>query len=240
MATHPPQPIAPTSLASLEAGLARLAQTFLPLAKKIEPAAYTDVELTQAKAYLVFAHAELEDYFETACRAKAQRTFDAVCAGDVNLAAMSLLSHYGEKMSIVTELAKFKDRHTELVKDFKQPGLTVTRALLEKFSKALSAFTEQCRKNNGVKEANLLPMILPLGINPLTIDPTWLAELNAFGVDRGAHAHRSLSAVQQIADPFVAPEQIRRILEGPPGAAPPAGSSIKIHSLRSLDALLAL
>ncbi len=235
MATNPP---AQTPLQTLEASLAQLATAFLPVAPKTFPDRYSDVELTRAKAYLVFAHAELEDYLETVCRAKAQRALDAVCSGQIDLTAISLVSYFGDRIGMVTELSKFKDKHTALVRDFAQPGLHVTRTLMATVKEALSGYTEQCRKNNGVKESNLLPLLLPLGFSPLTIDPAWLAEITGFGVNRGEHAHKGLSAVQQIADPFAALEHMRRIVEGPPGSAPPAGSNINIFSLRSLDALI--
>jgi hypothetical protein len=210
----------------------------LPAAPKTGAEAYSDVELTRAKAFLVFAHAELEDYLEGACKAKAERALAAAEMGQITLTAISLVGHYGERIPVVRDVAKFTERHRGFVRDFPQPGIDITRAMLSRIKDALSSYFEQCRVNNGVKEANLLPMLLPLGISALIIEPTWLAEMNGFGFDRGAHAHRGLASVQQIADPFLTQARLDRLLNGPPGAAPPANSP-SVHSLRSLDGLLA-
>jgi hypothetical protein len=234
-----PNPGTSAPLRQLEASVAQLRDVFLPTEKKTAPDTYSDEQIVAAKALLVFAHAELEDYLEAACRDKANRALAAFQAGGVgSLTAFSLMSYCGEPLAKCTDIAKYSEAHTKLAPQFPQITAPATRALLSALKVAVSTFSETCRKNNGVKEANLLPMILPLGIDPLTIDPTWIAELNGFGVDRGAHAHRGLASVKRIDDPFLAADQFMRILDGSPGGAPPAGSKIKIYSLRSLDALL--
>jgi hypothetical protein len=223
-------------LAQLEASVAKLKAAFLPNAAK---ASYTDEELVAAKALVVFTHAELEDYLEIACRAKANRALAHLQnTGTVSLTAFSLLSYCGEAQPRITEIAKYKEAQTKLASEFAVFAPPATRSLLNSLKKAVGVFAEICRKNNGVKEANLLPMLLPLGLNPLSIDPLWIGELNGFGVDRGAQAHRGLESVEQIEDPFLATARMTKILEGAPGGAPPPESKIAIFSLRSLDAWL--
>lgn len=53
-------------------------------------------------------------------------------------------------------------------------------------------------QNHGVKEENLLRMLLPIGLHPVHIDPAWVSTLDAFGADRGKVAHTSIKTQQQI------------------------------------------
>lgn len=227
-------------LQNLEAGLARLEVVFLPKQKRMPPETYSDDELTSAKAYLVFAHAELEDYLEACCRAKAERALETLVSnGTACITALSLISHFGVNLTIASEIAKYQENNTKLAPDFPKYNSNVTRPLLSRLKNAVSSYTEQCRKNNGVKETNLLQLLSPLGVSPLAMDSAWIAEINAFGVERGSHAHRGLAGVQQISDPFLSQQRLTWILDGPPGSTPPLGSTVNIFSLRSLDKYLA-
>jgi hypothetical protein len=60
---------------------------------------------------------------------------------------------------------------------------------------------EVYKKNNGVKETNVLDLLLPLGIDGKILDTTLLADLNSFGGRRGAVAHKSSVRVGSFADP---------------------------------------
>ncbi|OIJ41867.1 hypothetical protein [Massilia timonae] len=216
--------------------VSQLKIAFLPAAQKTT---YSDSEVVAAKAFLVFAHAELEDYLEQACRMKANKALSELQTnGLTGITALSLMAYCGVATSRPTEIAKYQQTHKNLARDFATFASPSTRALLSSLKTAVGVHSELCRKNNGIKEANLLPMVVPLGLDPLKIETSWLLELNSFGVDRGAHAHRGLASVKRIDDPYGASKQLDRIIDGPPGSAPAAGSSIQVHSLRSLDAYL--
>lgn len=60
---------------------------------------------------------------------------------------------------------------------------------------------EVYKNNNGVKEANVLGLLLPLGIDGGALDTTLLADLTSFGGLRGAVAHKSSVGVTTYADP---------------------------------------
>lgn len=57
------------------------------------------------------------------------------------------------------------------------------------------------KKNHGVKEPNVLALLLPLGIYGGHLDNTLLADLTSFGGLRGAVAHKSSVGVTSYADP---------------------------------------
>src|SRR5690606_17254080 len=69
-------------------------------------------------------------------------------------------------------------------------------------SRAKKHWKDEVYKNNhGVKEANVLGLLLPLGIDGGDLDTTLLADLTSFGGLRGAVAHKSSVGVTAYADP---------------------------------------
>lgn len=78
------------------------------------------------------------------------------------------------------------------------------------------------RENHGVKEANVLRLLLPLGIESTELDTTLLADLTSYGADRGTVAHRSSVGVGRYADPR---EEVQRAEQ-------------LVASLRALDRVL--
>lgn len=62
-------------------------------------------------------------------------------------------------------------------------------------------FAGSVKKNHGIKEKNLLKLLLPVGVEADSLDQTWLATMNSFGERRGEAAHRSTGshrATQQV------------------------------------------
>lgn len=57
---------------------------------------------------------------------------------------------------------------------------------------------ESLKKNNGVKSANLLSLLKPLGITGTQLDNIWLQTMNTYGEVRGGLAHNTRRAVQPI------------------------------------------
>lgn len=56
-------------------------------------------------------------------------------------------------------------------------------------------------ENHGIREPNLMAMLLPIGLRPFAIDPVFVDRLDDFGRSRGEAAHGSSIAVQQSPDP---------------------------------------
>ena len=70
------------------------------------------------------------------------------------------------------------------------------------------------KENHGVKEANLLALLLPIGISTDDLDPIFLATMNSFGEQRGRFAHSSAATyqTQQPPDPQNELSNITQIL----------------------------
>jgi len=90
-------------------------------------------------------------------------------------------------------------------------------------TKANNVWRDSHRKNNGVKEANVLRLFLPIGISATDLDQTLLNDLNSFGISRGEVAHRSSTGVATLLDPRAEYDTVRHL----------------VGALRPLDALVA-
>ena len=71
---------------------------------------------------------------------------------------------------------------------------------------------EQLTRNHGVKDENLTRIFLPLGIEELDFDVSWLATITAFSAKRGVAAHGSWITYQ--IDPLTELNDANQILQG--------------------------
>jgi hypothetical protein len=87
--------------------------------------------------------------------------------------------------------------------------------LTERIRAAGTAFVNALTKNHGVKEENLLGMLLPVGVDAGKLDPLWVSEMSSFGESRGHAAHSSLAGkVVQLPDPKEEHERVERLFNG--------------------------
>jgi hypothetical protein len=78
--------------------------------------------------------------------------------------------------------------------------------------KALAKHYKLVKDNNGVKEKNLLALLLPLGLAAPAINATLCPNLDAFGTTRGTHAHQAASAVLTPLDPETEYKRVKNVL----------------------------
>ena len=69
--------------------------------------------------------------------------------------------------------------------------------------KAYSVWVTRSRENHGIKESNVLSLVLPLGIEHTKLNATLLNDLSSYGKARGAVAHTSNYRITQYADPKI-------------------------------------
>ena len=69
-------------------------------------------------------------------------------------------------------------------------------------------------ENMGVRRANVLRLLLPVGIPEREIDPAWLQKIDAFGQTRGSMAHSPRGRVRQPVDPKGEFDTVSDIIEG--------------------------
>ena len=188
-----------THFKQLTKNLSELEKAFLSMKKKPD-GSYTVTELVMARAYELLVHAEIEYYFEN-------------IAKEVVLTVYKKWK-YDKKPShvlmSVTAFMNIKEKIPEKVsrqnKSKDEEG-SIENRLEEYVSKYMAIIA----KNNGVKENDLLKILLPLGIHSSEIDTTFLISIDSFGHDRGEIAHNSIKT-QSVIDPFTKQRDVMNIL----------------------------
>jgi len=149
---------------------------------------YSDKEQDDIRAYLFLVHAELEYYFEEIAR---QKTNDAL---------QKWINNHNYKSTILMSLSCFN----------KTP--IVTKKIRERLHLIKNSYHKLIDSNHGIKEQNILDLLLPLGVHHDDIDVTWLNTISSFGSQRGNVAHQS-ARVQSPLNPLDIKNNIALILQ---------------------------
>jgi hypothetical protein len=187
--------------------LNRLKKQFLP---KINPiGTYSDRQLALTIAYRVLAHAEIEAYLEDRVKKlaiDAKKDWDN--QGKTSRTLLSLLAFSGEMMDIPPDTLS-PVRGSKLV-----PPERIK--IDKKIDSAINCFIRTINQNHGVKEANILSLLLPIGIDSDDLDSALLADLNTFGEQRGLVAHSSATSyrTRQPPDPADELNRVQQITQG--------------------------
>lgn len=161
----------------LVARIKELKDTFLPA---IDPTGtYSRSDYDRVRAFRLLTHAEIEAYLEDVCVSAASQVAAAWQADST--ARSTLLA-----------LLAFSDGVAKVPPDVMPTGQSLIRSRVEG---AKDQYTKYAKTENmGVKEKQLLRLMLPLGIREHEIGATLAADLNTFGTQRGDHAHQSIAA----------------------------------------------
>jgi hypothetical protein len=166
---------------------------FLP-APPLSKTTYSAQELDLTRSYIVLAHAEIEAYCE-----------DLVVA-TINRARQP----YTAKQKITPVLRKiiayYIGKHRKSWSEVTLPSSGVVDAAFE-------SYTSTIRENHGVKRENLERLLYPLGVAEPSLNATWLAQMDSFGSNRGAWAHRSIRAINP-PDPSSELATVNQLLQG--------------------------
>lgn len=151
----------------------------------------------KARSFVVLAHAEMETYLEERVIEIATTALQSwnsqawVCR-----TTLCLLGFSGKELERPpSSLAPPKPNLTK-----KWPArLDISSRLEDAVKQYVDSIST---RNHGVREPNILKMLLPIGYHHSKCDPLLLTELNNFGSVRGQLAHhRRARAVQQVIDP---------------------------------------
>lgn len=164
---------------------------------------------TLALAYRVLAHAELESFFEDRAIDVSRKAKQAWDSGHVCRSAICLFAFSGKTM-------EYPPDTLEPPGENKRKAWPALIDVSEKFSPVAAAYHHLVRsENHGIKEKNLLSLLLPIGLEPRQIDPSLLADLDSFGALRGIAAHTSSSTTAtQAVDPEIELKRVQALLPG--------------------------
>src|SRR5882672_9474307 len=147
---------------------------------------YTDRQLDHARGYRLLVHAEIEAFLEERAQKIANDSVrDFQISKQFGHVLMSLLSfHLIQDQLSLQRLKEIFGKNTQYSD--------------ETLNAAQTAYNRVIATNNGIREYNLLQILLPLGLEPTKIDPAWLSTIDTFGISRGKVAHQSIKAHQLI------------------------------------------
>jgi RiboL-PSP-HEPN len=167
-------------LKQLLSRIAFLEQNILP-AEKLD-GSYTKVERDLIKCYLLLAHAEIEAYFEDRAKEKVS-------------SALTKWITNRQKSTCLKSVLAFSGNDI----NYDNTPKTDSKNIEFRMNKAVNHFLSLVGKNNGVKQSDILNLIIPIGIELSQLDNTWLNTMDSFGAARGNIAHNSI-AVQRLLD----------------------------------------
>ncbi len=166
----------------LKSRINKLKKVFLPRALsptgKYKPSTYE-----KARAFKTFTHTEIEIYLENICFGIAKKAYDEWQNSKVvSLPLLAMLAYYSGKFRSIPEL---------------KSGNNSEEDLSEKIHIAFTDYSSKKANNNGIKEKDILQLVLPIGVQTEDINDDLLLYLNNYGSIRGAAVH-SVSALHPI------------------------------------------
>lgn len=175
---------------SLEKELKLLSRQFLPI-KFSATGSYPDRVYRSVLAYRVLAHAEFEYYLEERVR---ELYLNAIRAWQAQKQISKILS----SMVAFSGVEMEKPPETKVPQNSNQAGIWSEKLTLSaRITKAGNILNFAIERNHGVKEKNILRLLLPIGLDADDIDNVWLATINSFGEERGMVAHKSRIAYKR-------------------------------------------
>lgn len=173
------------------------------LPRKFSPTGlYSDRIHQRAAAFRLFVHAEFESYLEDAVLDLVSARLKAWKTNRIPSITLATLLAYDQT-----------DGKTpaSLLNPPAQPG----KFFDERLADSVTRFNRQVRvTNHGVREANVLAMLLPVGLDASSIDIAWLADLDSWAQERGELAHTSSGKVGLKLDPARELTKARLLLGG--------------------------
>lgn len=166
--------------------LTRLQRELLPEEFEVS-GDYPPEVFTKTVAYRVLVHAEIESYIEDrAYEAALTATREWENSKKVSKTLLGLLAFSGQNMEEPPDSVNPSQPSQASTWDDKI-------RISNKIKMAMNIFYNAVANNNGIKEKNLLRLLLPIGIEVDELDPLLLADLNSFAEIRGEVAHLSAS-----------------------------------------------
>lgn len=174
------------------------------ISKRLVVGNYTSRQKVLIMSFIVLTHAKIEEYFESygleiineaSKKWKNKRT--------IPLSILSLVAYYGYRLPDIP--TKIILHQNELSKNI--------ISLEERIEKVVNYYNSDIRVlNHGIKETNLLRILLPLGVRVEDFDATWISTVETFSSLRGEAAHKGF--VKNEFNHLDILENVKKIKEG--------------------------
>lgn len=192
-----------TQIAALRRHL--LPQKFSPTGSYVRP----DRVSAHALSFRILSVAEIESYLEDRCAEIAKTALDS----------WRSKSHFCSTLQAITVFSsiRFDALPDYLVaKPADQKDWDNLVSPIKRIEKAADEYLKYIQvKNHGIREKNLIALLIPIGLDLRTVDQTLLDRMDTLGSRRGDAAHTSCAKALRIGvDPEVELKEIRYIIEG--------------------------
>lgn len=158
---------------------------------------YTPKQQDSIRAYRLLCHAEFESFLE-------DRSIEIADAALQTFKAKNRTGHALASLMTFSPLSPQSPPASLGWNGIDRPINRVHR-VVSQFKAMVSS------GNHGIKEANVIAMLYPLGFTETNLDTTLLATLNSYGKNRGSTAHQAAHTQQPI-DPVSEVKTVRWIL----------------------------
>jgi len=150
------------------------------------------------RAYRLLSHAEIESYIENIILYKVsiEKVKLQQAKQISNCIACIMAYNKTEFPNISSHLAEISNRND----------------IIFRTSAIIYTFESQVKRNNGIKEENIIPLLVPLGIDYQSLSQTLLNTMSSFGQNRGSTAHNS-SKVQHLINPNDEISMVNQIIQ---------------------------
>ena len=172
----------------LERNVAKLKTHFLNFEKSVD-GNYSDYDLMNCRAFVAFAHAEVESYLEG-------------MAEKILIRAKTKFTTDNKVGQVVAGLLSFRRRQeTSTPDDVNAPGARQTITFL--VNEAIETQEQFIKRNNGIKPSNFSNVFAPLGVQSDHLSEALMIQLKNFGNVRGDLVHtNSQVSLPRLRDPF--------------------------------------
>lgn len=159
---------------------------------------YRSSTYERVSGYRVLVHAEIEFYFEEITKEIIKKAYDSwEMNGSVSRTLVALIAYCPASFKSIPE---------------KTSEQTASEDLRFRIKKSRDYFNTYIRTmNNGIKERDILALLLPIGITINDLDNDLLIALNNFGIARGQIAHSTRA--QTPMDPSDAVSQVQDVID---------------------------
>ncbi|MFJ9583831.1 HEPN domain-containing protein [Streptomyces acidicola] len=186
----------------LEKRIGELRQTFLP--QVFDPTgSYEERVYEYTRAFRVLAHAEFEAFIEDRVIEVVDEAISSWrSSGSISTSLLAILAYRESAPPIPGSLSEAS------AKPGKYPSLDArvdaARTDLHRYAR---------NQNHGIKEKNLLRLLLPIGLDEVEVDSAWLSATETFATARGDAAHKG-AKMQVKPDPKNELKRVNVVLDG--------------------------
>lgn len=163
---------------------------------------YSDRVHERAAAFRLLTHAEFESYLED------------VVTEHVTTRVTDWRQNRRPSLTLAALLAYF-DGESRPPESLLQPPPRPGDSFETRLDAAVAQFQRKARVlNHGVRERNVLSLLLPIGVAPADLDMQWLTTLDSWASERGEIAHQSSGKVRLQLDPAREYQTVKQLRVG--------------------------